>query len=212
MKYSKYPLSFLFIAILIMAISSCKKNNTTASPAVRTNTFTVNWYRDSTTANPTAFIDLYNGKAYTMSGAVPRADSIDLFCYDHSALQVSGLNISLINMAFFGNGTYAAQQSFQNVVGAQALSVYNTSTVSEVSMTPSEFSSIRYNSDIAYLFASKALNGGYSDIDIQSTDLNNTLKYYQFVCAKTGKRGFFHITSSNYLPGGTMTIEEKVEQ
>jgi hypothetical protein len=149
-----------------------------------------------------------------MSGAVAKADSLDFFCYDHSSLIVSGQNISLINMADFGTNNYSIEAAnlFQQVVGVQALSRYNTSTVSEVSMTSAEFSGIHYNSDISSLFASKALNGGYGDIDISATDLSNSLKYYQFVCAKTGKRGFFHITSSNYLPGGTMTIEEKVEQ
>ena len=211
MRYIKPTLLAIIISGIFATITSCNKNGP-ASVSVRTNTFTINWFRDSTTPNPTAFIDLYNGKSYTMSGAVAKADSIDLFCYDHSALAVSGQDISLINMVFFGQSYYPAAGSFQAVVGAQAMSTYNASTVSEVSMTAADFNGIKYNSDISALIASRALNGGYTDIDIAATDLGNSLKYYQFVCAKTSKRGFFHITSSNYLPGGTMTIEEKVEQ
>ena len=211
MKFIKTALLFVLLSGICFTINSCTKNGP-ASISVRSSTFSVNWFRDSTTPNPASFIDLYNGKAYTMSAAVAKADSIDLFCYDHSALAVSGQNISLINMVFFGASNYGAAASFQSVVGAQALSTYNASTVSEVSMTAADFNGIRYNSDIASLFATRAFNGGYTDIDIAATDLGNSLKYYQFVCAKTGKRGFFHITSSNYLPGGTMTIEEKVEQ
>ncbi|MCW3128036.1 MAG: hypothetical protein JWO03_3694 [Bacteroidetes bacterium] len=212
MKYIKYTLPVLALFAMLAAVSSCKTNPEEVFTFARTNTFTVNWYRDSTTPNPTAFIDLYNGKSYTMSGAASKPDSIDLFCYDHSALPVSGQNISLINMVFFGQGNYAAASSFQNVVGAQALPRYNASTVSEVTMTTADFTSIRYNRDINSFFISNGLNGGYTDIDIAATDMSNSLKFYQFVCAKTGKRGFFHITSSNYLPGGTMTIEAKVEQ
>jgi hypothetical protein len=211
MKFIKITLLLLLLSGMLITISSCTKNGPASIP-VRTNTFSVNWFRDSTTSNPTSFIDLYNGKAYTMSAAVSRADSIDLFCYDHSALPVSGQDISLINMVFFGTSNYGAASSFQSVVGAQALNTYNASTVSEVSMTAADFNGIRYNADIANLFATRGFNGGYTDIDIAATDLGNSLKYYQFVCAKTGKRGFFHIISSNYLPGGTMTIEEKVEQ
>ena len=203
------PVLLLLIAVL-MTTFSCNKS--APSPKVKTGTFTINWFRDSTTTNPTAFLDLYNSKSYTMSGAAAKPDSIDLFIYDRSVLASSSQAISVINMVFFGNSNYSSAASFQAVVGTQALSTYNASTVSEISMTPAEFSGITYNSDIASLFASKALNGGYTDIDIQAIDLTNTLKYYQFVCAKSGKRGFFHVTSSNYLPGGYMTIEEKVEQ
>jgi hypothetical protein len=178
----------------------------------KTGIYTVNWFRDSTTANPTAFIDLNNAKAYTMSQAATKADSIDLFCYDHSALTVSGQNISLVNMVFWSTGNYAAASSFQTVVGTQVFSTYNASTISEISMTSAEFAGIVYNSDIENLFTAKALNGGYTDIDIQASDITNSQKYYQFRCAKNGKKGFLHIISSNYLPGGSMTIEEKVEQ
>ena len=195
-----------------MVLSGSCSKKATLSPAVRNNALTVNWFRDSSTNNPTAFIDLYNGRVYTMSGAVAHPDSVDLFCYDHSALQVSGQNISLINMVFFGTANYAAASLFQSVVGAQSLTTYNASTVSEVSMTSADFNGISTNADIANLYASKALNGGYTDIDIQATDISNSQKFYQFVCAKNGKRGFFHITTSNYLPGGTMTIMAKVEQ
>lgn len=211
MKYTKHILLLALISGLILFIAGCGKNGPT-SPAVRSNTFAVNWFRDSTTANPTAFLDLYNGKAYTMSSAAAKPDSMDLFCYDHSALPVSGQNISLINMVFFGQGNYPAASSFQAVVGTQAMSTYNASTVSEVSMTAADFNGIKYNSDISTLFTTRGYNGGYTDIDIYATDMGNSTKFYQFVCAKTGKRGFFHIISSNYLTGGTMTIEEKVEQ
>ncbi len=198
---------------LLLLISSCSKSPSPAQTRVRTNTFTVNWFRDSTTPNPTAFIDLYNGKAYTMSQAVTKADSVDLFCYDHSALTVSGQDISLINMAFFGAGTYDPQavQLFQDVVGVLPLSNYNTSTIDVVSITPADYTNITYNADISSIFSTKALNGGQTDISIAASDLNTT-KYYQFKCSKNGKRGFLHVISANYSPGGTMTIEEKVEE
>jgi hypothetical protein len=97
------------------------------------------------------------------------------------------------------------------VLGNPSFSAYTTSTFSEVGMTPVEFSRIKNNSDIAALFGAKNLNGGYSDLGIPAKDLSNSNKYYQFVCAN-GKRGFFHVTSSNYFPGSSMTIEVKVEK
>jgi hypothetical protein len=78
-------------------------------------------------------------------------------------------------------------------------------------MNPVEFGSIKYNHDIAGLFARKALNGGYADLGIPAQLLKDANKYYQFVAAN-GKKGFFHVTSSNYMPGSTMTIEVKVQQ
>ena len=204
-------ISILLLSAILL-ICGCSKNNNNPAVKAKTGTYTVNWFRDSTTPNPTAFIDLYNAKAYTMSQAALKADSVDLFCYDHSALAVSGQNISLVNMVFWDTGNYAAAASFQSVVGTQTFSTYNASTISEISMTSSEFAGIVYNADIDNLFTTKALNGGYTDIDIQASDISNTQKYYQFKCAKNGKKGFLHVTSSNYLPGGYMTIEEKLEQ
>ena len=201
----------LLVMTLLAATTGCKKNTNTQGPKVLTHTVTVNWFRDSTTSNPAAFLDLYHGVAYTISGAALKADSIDLFIYDNSALTISSTTLGVIDMAFFVNNNYAAYSSFNQVVGVIPFSTYNASTVSEVAITPTDFNNISYNVDIASLFTSKALNGGYTDISINSTDLN-TLKYYQFVCAKTGKRGFFHVISSNYLPGGNMTLEIKVEQ
>ena len=206
----KYIPVLLLATIILAAAWGCKKS-TTQGPKVLINTVTVNWFRDSTTANPKAFLDLYHGVAYTMSAAALKADSIDLFVYDNSALNISSTTLGVIDMVFFGNNNYAAYNYFNQVVGVIPFSNYNASTVSEVAISPTDFSRITYNADIASLFASKALNGGYTDISINSTDLTS-VKYYQFVCAKTGKRGFFHVISSNYLPGGTMTLEIKVEQ
>jgi len=204
--------ALLFLLVTLLAtISGCKKESTPTGTKVLTHTVTVNWFRDSTTTNPTAFLDLYHGVAYTIGGAAQKADSIDLFIYDNSALNISSNTLGVINMVFFGNNNYAAYNYFNQVVGVIPFSNYNASTVSEVAITSTDFSSINYNADIANLFASGSLNGGYSDITIAATDLT-TVKYYQFVCAKTGKRGFFHVISSNYLPGGTMTLEIKVEQ
>ena len=207
----KYISLLLPVIVLLAVATGCKKSDSNQGPKILTHTVTVSWFRDSTTANPAAFLDLYHGVAYTSANAALKADSIDLFVYDNSALTISSTTLGVIDMVFFGNNNYAAYSSFNQVVGVVPFSNYNASTVSEVAITPADFNNINYNVDIASLFASKALNGGYTDITINSTDLT-TLKYYQFVCAKTGKRGFFHVISSNYLPGGYMTLEIKVEQ
>jgi len=213
MKRINYFAFFLLLGSLLIGLSNCSKNVIRTDVIyARTHTVAVNWFRDSTTANPTAFIDLYNGKAYTYANAATKADSIDFFTYDHSALAVSGQNISLINLAEFSTGSGEIFTNFHTLNGNIPFSAYNTSTFSEVSISSTDFNNLKTNTDIANLFSSKALNGGYGDGDIASTDLGNTLKYYQFKCAKNGKRGIFHVIASNYLPGGTMTIEVKVEQ
>ena len=201
----------LIAVTLLIFVSSCKKDDPTEID-VRNHTTTVNWYRDASTANPTCFLDLYNGKSYTMAVAATRPDSVDLFIYDRSQLIVSSQAIALINAVFFSSNNYAAYEPFNMDVGVLPLSVSNASTVSEVAITTSEFNDIRFNSDIDKLFSSKALNGGYTDIDIAATDLNATTKYYQFYCEGVNKRGFFHVVSNNYLPGGTMTLEIKVQE
>ncbi len=141
-----------------------------------------------------------------------KADSIDFFIYDRSALIVSSQTLSVINMAFYGANNYSAYDTFNAVVGVVSFPVYNSSTMSEVAITSTEYNDIINNEDIANLFSSKALNGGYTDIDIAATDLTATTKYYMFYCAKVNKRGFFRVVSSNYLPGGTMSVEVKVER
>ncbi len=204
-------LIFIVSAFLFLLIGGCNKNTITPGTKVRTHTVTINWFRDSTTTNPTSFVDLYNGKAHNIANAAAKADSIDLFIHDNSALPVSGNALTVVNMVFFGTNNYPAYTQFNNVVGVIPFSNYNASLVSEISLLPSAFTNITYNADIASLFSSLSLNGGYTDISIVASDLTST-KYYQFKCAKTGKRGFFHVVSSNYLPGGTMTIEIKVEE
>lgn len=211
MKKSTKMLIVPVLAMLLLGINSCKKNDPVRTQ-VKTHTIAVNWFRDSTTTNPTAFIDFYNGVAYTQSNAQTHAASIDAFCFDRSQLIVSATEVDMVNMVNFGNSNYAAYDAFNAVVGTGAFSTYTSSTFSEIAMTPVEFNNITYNTDIAQLFSDKGLNGGYGDMAIQSSDLTNTSKYYQFVCSTNGKRGFFHVTSSNYLPGGTMSIEVKVEQ
>jgi hypothetical protein len=203
---------FSCMAALFFITAGCNKNNNPAGPVARTYTLTINWFRDSSTTNPTCFLDLYNGRAYTISQAAAKADSVDLYIADQSALVVSGQALELVNMVFFGSNNYASYTYFNNVVGVIPFSNYNASTVSEVSITPADFAAIQYSADVTNLFTSKGLNGGYTDINIAATDLSSSTKYYQFKCAKTNKRGFFHVISSNYLPGGTMTIEAKVEQ
>ena len=210
MKKINY-LSFVLLGIcLVILVDSCKKEP--AGISVRTHSTTLNWYRDSTTVNPSCFLDLYHGKSYTMSQAAAHPDSIDFFLYDRSQLLVSSQTISVVNAIFFRDNNYSVYESFRDHVGILPMSVYNASTMSEVSITATEFNNIRYNSDIDNLFTSKALNGGYTDIDIAAVDLNNTSKYYQFYCEGVNKRGFFHVTGNNYMPGGNMTLEIKVQE
>lgn len=196
---------------MLTVTPGCKKKDKDKI-TVRTHTFAINWFRDASTANPEAFVDLFNGKSYNQANASLKADSIDFFIYDRSALLVSSQTLSVINMAFYGANNYSAYDTFNAVVGVIPFTSYNASTMSEVAITSTEYSSIVNNEDIANLFASKSLNGGYTDVDIAATDLTATTKYYMFKCAKVNKRGFFRVVSSNYLPGGTMSVEVKVER
>lgn len=210
MKNTKHIVLFILSVAFFSFVSSCKKDKNKTE--VRTHTFAINWFRDASTPNPEAFVDLYNGKSYNQANAVLKSDSIDFFIYDHSALIVSSQSLGVINMAFYGNNNYAAYDTFNAVVGVVSFPTYNSSTVSEVSITSTEYNDIVNNEDIANLFSTKALNGGYTDVEIAATDLTATTKYYQFYCSKVNKHGFLRVVSSNYLPGGTMTIEVKVER
>lgn len=210
MKNIKFFSLLIIVSAFLSIAIGCKKDKNKIT--VRTHTFAINWFRDESTANPKAFVDLYNGKSYNQANAVLKSDSIDFFIYDHSALLVSSQSLGVINMAFYGNNNYAAYDTFNAVVGVVAFPSYNSSTMSEVSITSTEYNDIENNEDIANLFSTKSLNGGYTDIEIAATDLNAATKYYMFNCSKVGKRGFLRVVSSNYLPGGTMTIEVKVER
>lgn len=202
----------IFIAATLLTVTpGCKKKDKDKI-TVRTHTFAINWFRDASTANPEAFVDLYNGKSYNQANASLKADSIDFFIYDRSALLVSSQALSVINMAFYGANNYSAYDTFNTVVGVVPFTNYNASTMSEVAITATEYNDIVNNEDIANLFSTKSLNGGYTDIEIAATDLTATTKYYQFYCAKVNKHGFLRVISTNYLPGGTMTIEVKVER
>jgi len=209
----KNLLNLAIWALLIMVPGQAGAQKTTKPVPVpaRIHNIPVHWFLDATTPNPAAFIDFYNGASYTQDAAIAHAASIDAFCYDRSHLAVSFQEVDLINMTNFGNGNFHVADTFHAVLGNPSFGAYTTSTFSDVSMTPVEFSKIKYNADIAALFRAKSLNGGYADLGIPARDLLNSNKYYQFVCAN-GKRGFFHVTGANYLPGSTMTIEVKVEQ
>ena len=194
----------------MLVLNSCTRDPLEIS--VRTHTTTVEWFRDAGTSNPKCFIDFYNGKAYTMAQAAAMPDSVDIFISDRSEQIVSGQSLSLVNLIFFSNNNYPTYDSFRVDVGILPLSVYNASTVSEVPITAAEFNTIATNTDIENLFSSKALNGGYTDIEIAAVDLNSTSKYYQFYCEGVNKRGFFKIVSNSYNPGNSMTISIKVEK
>ncbi len=210
MKHTKQIALLLFVSTFLIIAFGCKKDKNKIK--VRTHTFAINWFKDASTSNPSSFIDLYNGKAYNQADAVLKSDSIDFFIYDRSALLVSSQALSVINMVFYGNNNYSAYDTFNTVVGVVSFPNYNNSTMSEVAITSTEYNEIENNDDIANLFTEKSLNGGYTDIDIAAADLTATTKYYMFNCTKVSKRGFFRIVSSNYLPGGNMTIEVKVER
>jgi|GEM_PF-3921485 len=210
--------SFIFL-------NSCNTSDDPARVAVKSYDLTVNWFRDNTTPDPTAFIDFYNGKAYTMKQVANvdtppvntimlRAQYIDAFCFDRSSLIVSSQEVDFINMATFKLNSYPAYDTFNKVVGViEPLSDYPASTFSRVdNVSLGDFNSIQYNDDINALFQAKALNGGYPDMGVFASDITNNTIVYQFKCGHNQKRGFFIIKSSNYLPGGTMTLSVKVEQ
>ncbi len=213
--YKLSTMKKLIILLVLCAATTgmdgCKKSDDPTQINVRTSNISVNWFRDASTPNPTAFIDFYNGVAYTESNATVHAGSTDAFVVDHGIGPVIFQEIDFRNMTLFGTGDFYSKDTFTAVVGMQAFSTYTASTFYQVSMSSVEFNNIRYNSDIASLWATKGLNGGYANMVITAADLTNTLKYYQFVCAN-GRRGFFHVASSNYLPGSTMVMEVKVEQ
>src|SRR5882757_789286 len=88
--------SYLLGGMLIM--TGCSKSDDPAHITARTHTVTVNWFKDANTPAPTAFIDFYNGAAYTEANATAHANTIDAFCYDHNVPPVFYQQVDFVNM------------------------------------------------------------------------------------------------------------------
>ena len=203
----------LFAAVFALFVfSGCSKEDNASKMEAKTGSFDINFFRDATTTNPECFVDFYNLTSYTQSGAKAHAATIDAFVYDRSRFPVSSTDVVFQSMKNFGLGAIDGYTQFDNVVGAEAFTAYNPSTFAPVSITAVDFNNIRYNDDIAAIFAAKALNDGYEDMSIPAVDLGLITKYYYFRCFHNGKRGFFRVISSNYASGNNMRIEVKVEK
>src|SRR4051812_23609411 len=97
---------------VLWGMNGCKKSDNPTQINVRTSNISVNWFRDASTPNPTAFIDFYNGVAYTQASAAAHAGSTDAFVYDHGIGPVIFQEVDFVNMARFGVGDYYPKDTF----------------------------------------------------------------------------------------------------
>ncbi len=210
----KKLLLMLGVCAAMTGMNACKKVDDPLNPTqinVRTHNITINWFRDETTPNPKAFVDFYNGASYTQAEARAHETSTDAFVFDHGVGPLIFQEVCFRNMATFGLHSFYNADSFNTVVGFLPFGYYTSTLFTTADITNVDFNNLRYNSDINTLWTSKGSSGGFPDMDIPAVNLTNNMKYYEFLAAN-GKRGYFRVISANYQPGGTMTIEVKVEQ
>jgi hypothetical protein len=191
--------------ICFIGSQSCTK--TTEQTKVLTHKITVSWFRDSTTPAPAAFLDLYNGMAYTPAQAADHEQSIDAFCFYSQGLP----QVNLVSMNSFGSGNYAARYSFNAVVGVLPFKNYIISSFAPATgLSRAEYGGIKYNNDITAFFNANKYGDGTTNMPI-SFNNRDTNQYYLFHCYGNNKRGFFRLVSTDSL-ATKMTIEVKVEQ
>src|ERR1043165_5436576 len=74
---------FALLSLSPQPVTAQKKAKPTPIP-VLIHTFPIHWYLDASSKDPAAFLDFYNGVAYTQAEAQSHASSVDAFCYDRS--------------------------------------------------------------------------------------------------------------------------------